>query len=127
MSEEKIPKPETDEEKAAVEVAKDSILSSEMLIFSMLERKLPQVADRLREDYKAWTQARLEVSEELGEETTNADIKKRLPENKWIHFLERKVGPMLDRLSPTTEEELEAAREDFSNEVQRRLKGDDVS
>lgn len=112
----------TEEEllKAAATLIDECVLGFFMSAFEAIRQRSPKFAEELRKDYEEWMAAYVKTCEENNGECSIEDLEKRLPGNKWCAVAE-KVRQASFLLPSLSDEEQEAAAEEFRRDVEKRL------
>jgi len=115
---------------AAGEAIFDLHIESGMLILAKISKIDPQFGKELEEAFEEYTKTGYEILREK-EDVGLADIKKRIPENKWIKFVENNLVPSLREIKENQAidivpgEREEDLRREIIERAQKKIKGQD--
>lgn len=117
------PKLEKTEEQAGLELVNEAGLSLSQRFLTFLEQNIPTLAAELKPDFDEYIQTQITMMKEYPKgDYSFGDIKRRIPNNKWIKFEEK----MASLIHPLQERERIELSKEFQEDVRKRMKGRDI-
>src|ERR1035437_367472 len=122
------PKKIKSKEEAALELVAEFEFSFYHAMFSDLKQSDPDIARQLKPDFDELIKVETEMAQKhpKGDYSIN-DIKKKIPNNRWIKFVKQIVSRMVFNEKELGEEATEDEKNEFNVTVEKRMKGKDIN